>query len=193
MSKTKQLDDLFSEYKERFQKEQIVLDEGNIDTRLMLVGEAPGKDEVRLSRPFVGAAGKNLNEFLNLLEIAREEIYIANAIKYRLSKINDKTGRIINRPATKEEIEMNRIFLQKEIEIIKPKYVVTLGNVPLRSVTGDYKVSIGTLHGQLNEIEILGLTCYLYPLYHPASIIYNTGLKEVYKNDLIKLKSILSE
>lgn len=192
MSKSKQLESLFNEYKEVFQKEQIVLDEGNIDSRLMLIGEAPGKDEVRLSRPFVGAAGKNLNEFLNLLEVEREEIYIANAIKYRLSKINDKTGRIINRPASKEEIEMNRVYLQKEIEILRPKFIVTLGNVPLRSVTGDYKASIGSLHGRLNEIEILSSKYHLYPLYHPASIIYNASLKEVYKNDLIKLKSILS-
>jgi len=155
------------------------------------VGEAPGKDEVRLSKPFVGAAGKNLSEFLEMLDIDRESIYITNAIKYRLSKINSKTGRTINRPATKEEINLNREYLLKEIDIIKPEYIVTLGNVPLKSVMSDYNINIGDVHGKLMTVTVHSITLNLFPLYHPASVIYNQSLKKVYFEDIQKLKEIL--
>jgi DNA polymerase len=192
MSKSSQLEALFNRYKEEFEGREIVLGEGDMDSALMLVGEAPGKDEVRLSRPFVGTAGKNLSEFLDILGLKREFVFVDNAIKYRLSKVNEKTGRVINRPAAKEEIEKNRSYLLEEISIIRPKYIVTLGNVPLKSVTGDYNISIGSYHGKLDKIKVLDSEYSLYPLYHPASIIYNNSLKEVYKKDLINLKAILS-
>ncbi len=193
MSKLSQIESLFEKYKEEFKEEEIVLDEGNINSNLMLIGEAPGKDEVRLSRPFVGAAGKNLSEFLNILGVERQSIYVANAIKYRLSKINSKTGRIINRPAVKDEIKKSRIYLLNEVDIIRPKYIVTLGNTPLKSIMDDYNLNIGLLHGTLSKVKVLEHEYLLYPLYHPASIIYNVGLKEVYTSDLDKLKAILAE
>lgn len=191
MSKSNQLRTLFDEYTEVFKGEEIVFGEGDMDSALMLVGEAPGKDEVKLSRPFVGAAGKNLSEFLDILGLERKSVFVDNAIKYRLSKVNIKTGRVVNRPAAKEEIEKNRDYLLREVSIIKPKYIVTLGNVPLKSITGDYKISIGEHHGKLIKIKVLDAEYSLYPLYHPASIIYNNSLKEVYKNDLANLKAIL--
>lgn len=192
MSKSEQLNILYEEYKKQFQGEEIVLGDGNADSRLVLIGEAPGKDEVRLLKPFVGMAGKNLTEFLEILGLGRESIYITNAIKHRLSKVNSDTGRVANRPATKEEIKNNRGYLLKEISIIKPEFVVTLGSVPLKAVTGEYDISMGSVHGKLKELELSGAAYKLFPLYHPASIIYNRSLKDVYINDIKKLKDIVN-
>lgn len=192
MNKEAKLKELYKEYKERFEDKEIVLGDGSVDSKLVLVGEAPGKDEVKLGKPFVGMAGKNLEEFLNILELDRQDIYITNAIKYRLSKVNPKTRRVINRPATKREIDVNRRYLLREISIIEPKYIVTLGNVPLKAVDKENGVSIGEVHGRLKTIIIEGKDYFLFPLYHPASIIYNRSLKDVYISDLAKLKEILN-
>jgi DNA polymerase len=191
MTKQEFLDRLYDKYRDEFKGQEIVSGDGNPDTKLVLVGEAPGKDEVRLSKPFVGMAGKNLNEFLDILGIERQQIYITNAIKYRLSEINPKTGKLVNRPAKKEEIEINRGFLLEEICIIRPEYLVTLGNVPLKAVTGDNNAVIGSIHGQLASLKIAGEEYKLFPLYHPASVIYNRSLKDVYLNDIKKLGAVI--
>lgn len=187
MNKKYAINDLYKEYVTEFEGEEIVLGEGNLDARLLLIGEAPGKDEVRLSRPFVGMAGKNLDEFLNIIGIDRDLIYITNAIKYRLSKINPKTGRVVNRPATQEDINKNREYLLREIEIIMPEYIATLGNVPLKAVTNRNDITIGEVHGNLISISLHGREYKLYPLYHPASTIYNRSLKDTYIKDIEKL------
>ncbi len=192
MSKSENLNILYDMYRKQF-NEEIVLGEGNVDTRLLLIGEAPGREEVSQSKPFVGAAGKNLNEFLDLLGVERESIYITNAIKYRLSKINPKTGRVANRPAVKEDIEQNRDFLLKEIEIINPYIIVTLGNVPLKAVTGDKNINIGPVHGSFMHIRVLDHNYKLFPLYHPASIIYNRSLKDTYISDIKKLGDFINK
>ncbi|MCX7748587.1 MAG: uracil-DNA glycosylase [Clostridia bacterium] len=192
MSKQESLEKLYDDYRNHFEGKEIVLGDGSIDSMILLIGEAPGKDEVRLGRPFVGMAGKNLNEFLSHLNMEREKIYITNAIKYRLSEVSPQTGRLKNRPATKEEIKENMDFLYKEINIIMPKYIVTLGNVPLKSITGDFNASIGAVHGEIKQIYIYNEEFFLFPLYHPASIIYNRSLKEVYEEDLRKLSLIVS-
>lgn len=188
MNKNQKLQKLYNEYRDKFEGQEIVLGDGNADAKLILIGEAPGKDEVKLSKPFVGVAGKNLNEFLSLLGIAREDIYITNAIKYRLSEVNEQTGRLVNRPAIKEEIDGNRSYLLREIEIINPEIIVTLGNVPLKSVTGESSMSIGKVHGQLRKVTVIDNEYGLFPLYHPASIIYNRSLKDIYNKDIISLK-----
>lgn len=188
MSKSEQLSILYSRYREQFDGKEIVTGDGNPNSSMLLIGEAPGKDEVAQSRPFVGMAGKNLAQFLEILGLKREDIYITNAIKHKLSKINPDTGRVSNRPATKEEIEQNREYLIEEIGIISPKFIVTLGNVPLRSVLGDYKVSIGQMHGILDKVNVKNNEYGLYPLYHPASIIYNVALKDVYIKDIENLR-----
>jgi len=193
MSKQDRLNELYQEYRNEFEGEEIVLDWGNIDTRILLIGEAPGKDEVKLSKPFVGAAGKNLSKFLDVIGLIRDDIFVTNSIKYRLSKINPKSGRKINRPPTKDEIEKNKRYLLKEIEIISPEIIVTLGNVPLKMVSNDKSISIGNVHGGLMKVEILNREYSLYPLYHPASIIYNASLQDVYMEDVLKLKGILEK
>lgn len=189
MSKLEMMNMLYDKYKNAFAGEEIVLGSGDLNARIMLIGEAPGRDEVRLSKPFVGIAGKNLEEFLGILGIARKEIYLTNSIKYRLSEVNKKSERTVNRAATRNEIDNNREFLLKEINIIAPEYIITLGNVPLRAITGDYSVNIGAVHGKLSNILINGNVYNLFSLYHPASIIYNIKLKQVYLEDI----KILSE
>lgn len=182
---------LYNEYKEEFKDNEIVLGEGNLDAEILLIGEAPGRDEVKLSRPFVGMAGKNLDEFLDMLGIQRDTIYITNAIKFRLSKVNTETGRVVNRPASKDEIKINRSFLIEEIKIIRPNYIVTLGNVPLKSVTNDFSINIGEVHGRIRDINIEETSFKLFPLYHPASIIYTRSLKEVYISDIKRLGELI--
>ncbi len=182
------LEQLCCEYVQEFKDKEIVLGRGCIDSPIVIIGEAPGKDEVKQGKPFVGAAGKNLNEFIEILEISRDDLYITNAIKYRLGRLNPKTQRVVNRPATMKDIKENQIWLQKEIHLLKPQIIVTLGNVPLKAITNNFGISIGDMHGTLNECNLSGEVYKLFPLYHPASIIYNRSLKDVYKQDMITLK-----
>lgn len=182
------LKQLYIDYSEAFKGEEIVLGEGCLTSPLVIIGEAPGKDEVKQGKPFVGVAGKNLTEFIEILGIKRESLFITNAIKYRLGKVNPKTQRVINRPATVEDIKKNQSWLHQEIRLLKPKIIVTLGNVPLRAVTEDFRASVGSMHGTCHNCQISQEKFELFPLYHPASIIYNRALKEVYNQDMLSLK-----
>lgn len=193
MNKETRLEQLCREYAEVFTDRVLVFGDGCRDAELMLIGEAPGKDEVAQGRPFVGMAGRNLNEFLSMIHLERSDIFITNVIKYKLSKVNPKTGRESNRPAQKDEILSSLDFLYREISVIRPRILVTLGNVPLKAVVGDLSsgTTIGAWHGQMHTVSILENAYQLYPLYHPASIIYNQSLKEVYKNDVANLKACM--
>lgn len=167
--------------------QRVVFGDGNENARIVLIGEAPGEKEEETGRAFVGAAGKNLNEFLEILELKREDIYITNVVKIRPYKINPDTGRKSNRPPNKREIELSIGTLKEQIRIIKPDIVVTLGNVPLKAVLGDEKAKIGDYHGKPVKLEDFTL----FPLYHPASIIYNRSLQEVYIEDVKELKKYI--
>lgn len=159
----------------------LVFGEGPSSTDLMLIGEAPGEQETLLGRPFVGKAGKNLDRFLELAQMRREEIYISNAVKLRPTKVG-KTGRLSNRPPTKEEIALFRPWLMREIEMVRPRLIATLGNVPLLAVSNDRKLTIGAVHGREIPAGETGLS--LFALYHPASLIYNRSLESVYEEDV---------
>ena len=196
MGKRDKLSEFYDEYIENFKDKIVVTGIGNIDAKLLLIGEAPGKDEIKKNEPFVGAAGKNLNIFLDSIGVKREDIFITNLIKYRLSKPSLLTGRLVNTPAKRIDIEMNREYLIREIGIISPEIIVTLGNVPLKSVTGDFKLNIGDVHGKVLNIKMVMLGggeqgIKLFPLYHPASIIYNRSLQDVYLEDVMRLKEVL--
>ena len=160
-----------------------VFGEGRTRQGVMLVGEAPGEQETLQKRPFVGKAGKNLDEFLAMADLEREELYITNVVKFRPVRVNAKTGRKSNRPPTREEILLCLPFLEKEIAIVRPRVIVTLGNVALRAVTGNGEATIGQCHGRLTT----GCGATTYPLYHPASLIYNPALRETYRQDVEKL------
>lgn len=159
----------------------LVFGEGSFHSRLMMIGEAPGEQETLKGRPFVGKAGKNLDEFLQMSGLKREEIYITNTVKFRPTKRSD-AGRLVNRPPTKEEIALFLPWLKREIALVAPDCIATLGNVPLKALAGD-RVVIGDVHGQFLECE--GRV--LYPLYHPASLIYNPSLRGVYAEDVKRL------
>ena len=166
----------------------LVFGEGPQRPRLMLIGEAPGEQETLQGRPFVGKAGQNLDHFLVLAGLRREEIYISNAVKLRPTKTG-KTGRLSNRPPTKDEIALFRPWLLREITEVAPQMIATLGNVPLRAVTGR-SLTIGEVHGQVIDAGETGLP--LFALYHPASLIYNRALSDVYEQDVHALAQRLS-
>ncbi|MBR6787474.1 MAG: uracil-DNA glycosylase [Clostridia bacterium] len=153
---------------------------------LMLIGEAPGEQETIKRRPFVGKAGKNLDEFLQLMGMQREEIFVSNVVKIRPTAVGP-TGRIRNRPPSKEEIALFRPYLMKEIDLVQPRALVTLGNVPLQALMG--KVTVGDMHGKWHT-ACNGLP--LFALYHPAAIIYRRELKEVYEQDVCSLRDSLT-
>ena len=175
-----------SAYKENI----IVFGEGAENPALMMIGEAPGGDEEKQGRPFVGKAGKNLSAFLEVVGLKREEIYISNVVKLRPTKESPKTGKAVNRPPSAEEIAFFLPYLLEEIQVISPKVVVTLGNVPLKAVTGERKAVIGDYHGKPTPLAD-GRT--LFALYHPAAVIYNRALQATYDEDLLALKAFLQK
>lgn len=185
--KKEKVDALNRKIAERYPDERIVFGYGNLNSNIMLIGEAPGSKEAELGKPFVGQAGKHLDEFLQILNIKKEDVYITNSVKFRPTKINPKTGRLSNRTPTTKEIDDFREFIYEEIDIIRPEIIVTLGNIPLKSIFND-NTKIGDVHGKLLSVEINGQEYNLFPLYHPAAVIYNKGLKDVYISDLEKLK-----
>lgn len=165
----------------------LVFGEGPAKPVLMLIGEAPGEQETLMGRPFVGKAGQNLDRFLELAGLVREEIYISNAVKIRPTKTG-KTGRLSNRPPTKDEIALFRPWLLREIREVAPRMIATLGNIPLRAVTGR-ALTIGEAHGKLCDAGETGLP--LFALYHPASLIYNRSLEDVYEHDVRALAELI--
>ena len=172
----------------------LVFGEGKADhPPVMLIGEAPGEQESLQGRPFVGKAGKNLDGFLRVLELKREDIYISNVVKIRPTKVSEK-GRMSNRPPNKEELALFTPFLYEEILRVQPKIIVTLGNVALKALCGP-KAIIGDMHGRTPEVTVRHekqeASFPIFPLYHPASIIYNRSLQDVYDSDLQSLKKVL--
>ena len=181
------LEELSRATQERFADRIIVHGEGNPKPVVVLIGEAPGEKEELLRRPFVGKAGENLNEFLQLSGIERESLYITNAVKFRPTAVG-KSGKSVNRKPTQAEIGAFRPILLEEIRLLSPKLVVTLGNVPLGAVRNE-KQSIGEVHGRFLPMERYSL----YPMYHPASVIYNRSLREVYIEDVKRLGAWLRQ
>ena len=170
-------------------KSDMVYGEGDENAAVMLIGEAPGAEETKLLRPFVGKAGKNLDEFLFALMLRRQDIYITNVVKFRPYKTSEK-GTLSNRAPEKQELAVMTPLLLREIEAIAPRVVVTLGNVPLKALHGS-NATIGESHAVPVAAHALSHRFMVFPLYHPASIIYNRALKAVYDDDLKKLRGFL--
>ena len=159
---------------------------------LMLIGEAPGEREAMEGKPFVGKAGKNLDEFLQALALKRSDIYISNVVKLRPTK-QSAAGRTVNRPPSKEEKALFTPWLMREIAIVRPSALVTLGNVALQAFLPK---TIGEAHGRWSRAvvsppEDSAFTLPLFALYHPASVIYNRALLDVYHSDLRTLADTL--
>ena len=182
------LEELYQKIREAFPDRALVPGDGNKSAGIMLVGEAPGRTEVATGRPFVGKAGKNLDRFLARIGLARGDIFITNCVKFRPTRPGVREGGA-NRPPTAGEIAAQRDFLMEEIELVNPKVLVTLGGVPLKSVLNDMGASIGAYHGRPVAGKN-GRT--LFPLYHPASIIYRKELAAAYEKDLDRLAKYIS-
>ena len=176
------------------EEKPLVLGEGPANApALMLVGEAPGEQETLQGRPFVGRAGKNLEGFLQAVGLAREQIYITNVVKVRPIRVS-AAGRVSNRPPNREEKLLFTPWLLREIALVRPGLVATLGNVALQALLGA-GCAIGACHGRLLSCPAIptaegGLP--LFPLYHPASVIYNPALLAAYQGDLAQLRSLLA-
>lgn len=168
-------------------KEPYTTGTGNINAEILLIGEAPGAKEIELGKPFVGQAGKILDEFLNILEVRRKDLFITNVVKIRPFRINKRTGKKNNRPPTQNEINVFFNILCEEINIICPKLIIPLGNTPLKCIMSDNTLTIGNAHGKL--LKRNGFL--IFPLYHPAATIHNQNLKGTYLEDLNSLKQII--
>ncbi|MCD6369376.1 MAG: uracil-DNA glycosylase [Thermoproteales archaeon] len=160
--------------------------EGNPDTVVMFIGEAPGRFEDLEGRPFVGAAGKLLTELLRNIGLTREEVYITNVVKCR------PPG---NRDPARDEIDKCSPYLDRQIEVIKPKVIVTLGRhstLYLLGKTGrKHGKGILSLRGRLYTIHINRNPVTILPTLHPAAALYNPRLKTILEKDFDKLKEIL--
>ncbi len=171
-----------------------VFGEGQIGAPLMFLGEAPGAEEAKLSRPFVGKAGKQLDEMLLEAGIEREKVFVTNTVKYRPTNIKEKS--VSNRTPTQKEVACSLELLKEEIAIVRPEILATLGNTPLNAIlklSTNRKCSVGEVHGQAVEIRIGECALLLIALYHPASMIYNPALKTTLQTDLIQLGKILKQ
>lgn len=165
--------------------EHPVFGEGPLGAKLMFVGEAPGAEEASLGRPFIGRAGKQLDGLLREAGITREDAFVTNAVKYR--PVKDGRRGHCNRPPTGDEIKDGLALLLLEISAAAPEIIATLGNTPLNALlalAGAPPLRIGEVRGKRMDVIINGDQYRLFPLYHPASIIYNTSLKAVLERDL---------
>ncbi len=171
---------------------RLVLGEGELrHPRLCLIGEAPGGQEEREGHPFVGKAGQNLNAFLEVLGLRREEIYITNAVKVRPTRVSPK-GTISNRPPDREEKKLFFPLLWEELRRLNPPLTVTLGNTALQALLGP-ESTIGACHGRELTYSLTGDAAprRLFPLYHPAAVIYDRALSALYEADLQALRALL--
>ncbi len=147
---------------------QVVFGNGNPDADLMFVGEAPGFHEDKQGFPFVGQAGKLLDQLLGGIGLSRDLVFVANVLKCR------PPG---NRDPMPDEIESCEPHLFRQIELIEPKVVATLGNFSTKLLSGK-QTGITRVHGQPQEVTLGGRTVLLYPLYHPAAALYTPSMLE---------------
>ncbi|MGA9141089.1 MAG: uracil-DNA glycosylase [Methanocella sp.] len=155
----------------------VVVGDGPDDAKVMLIGEAPGKNEDKQGKPFVGAAGKIMNSLLEKGNVDRSTVYITNVVKCR------PPG---NRVPKRDEIEACSVYLKKQLDIISPKIIVLLGKTAAESYLGR-KVSMGKEHGKPFEHE--GRTIII--TYHPASVIYNRKLWDSIEEDFKSVSEAL--
>jgi DNA polymerase len=160
---------------------QVVFGAGNPHADLMFVGEAPGFHEDKNGVPFVGQAGKLLDGLLAGVGLERDDVYIANVLKCR------PPG---NRDPQADEIESCEPHLFRQIELIEPKVIATLGNFATKLLSGR-PLGITRVHGHEQELTIAGRSVVLYPLYHPAAALYTPAMLKVLEADFARLPAIL--
>ena len=162
---------------------QAVPGKGNADAEIVFIGEAPGKSEDKMGEPFVGAAGKFLNEMLGEIKLQREDIYITNIVKYRPPN---------NRDPLPEEKAACREWLLEELKVISPKLIIFLGRHAMNNFFPELQIS--QAHGKLLVKKFNGMsTKFFFPLYHPAAALYNGSMREVLIEDFKKIPKVLKE
>ena len=160
---------------------QVVFGSGSPTAELMFVGEAPGFHEDQQGVPFVGQAGKLLDRLLGGIGLTRADVYVANVIKCR------PPG---NRDPQPDEIEACESHLFRQIELIQPTVVATLGNFATKLLSGR-PLGITRVHGQEQEVTLGGRSVLLYPIYHPAAALYTPAMLKVLESDFARIPSLL--
>lgn len=175
----------------KYRKEQGVrpiVGEGDHDAKLMLIGEAPGKNEVKVGRPFVGKSGQVLTRLLDEVSIKRESVYLTSVIKDR------PPG---NRKPTQEETKVYSPLMKRQIEIIRPKIIASLGGFALSWVWSNYGEGelgkISQIHGDMKLLNKSSWHMVLMPLYHPAVALYERSKLSVLQQDMDKLVKLLNK
>jgi len=159
------------------QESNLVFGEGNLDCAVMFIGEAPGANEDRLKRPFVGRGGQLLDQLIGSIGWKRGDVYISNIVKRRPPE---------NRDPLPSEIAAYKPYLTRQIEIINPRVVVTLGRFSMNYFLPDAKMTRD--HGRVFSIE----GRLVYPVYHPAAALRSTEMMNVFREDMQKLPNVVS-
>lgn len=164
------------------QATQLVMGDGNADADIVFIGEAPGKNEDLQGKPFVGAAGKFLDEMLAAAGLQRPDVYITNIVKYRPPN---------NRDPLPEEKRQFWPYLMRQLEIIQPKAVLTLG----RHSGGGFipGLRISQDHGRPRRVRLHELEFVVIPLYHPAAALYNGGMRQTLIDDFIRAAAFVQQ
>ena len=160
----------------------LVMGDGNINAEIVFIGEAPGKNEDEQGLPFVGAAGKFLNEMLSAAGMDRRDVYITNIVKYRPPN---------NRDPSPDEKAAFWPYLLKQLQIIEPKVVITLGRHSMEYFLQGMK--IGQIHGQPKRIQFGDHKIVIIPLFHPAAALYNGGLRQTLIDDFLRVPEVISK
>jgi DNA polymerase len=160
---------------------QVVFGVGNPHADLMFVGEAPGFHEDKQGIPFVGQAGKLLDKLLGGIGLERSQVYICNVLKCR------PPG---NRDPVPDEKEACEPYLFRQVELIRPKVIATLGNHATKQLSGK-ETGITRVHGQEQRLKVGSLEVLLYPLYHPAAALYTPAMLTVLEQDFARLPDLL--
>ncbi|HEY8865757.1 MAG TPA: uracil-DNA glycosylase [Solirubrobacteraceae bacterium] len=161
----------------------VVFGAGDADADLMFVGEAPGRNEDEAGLPFVGRAGKLLDTLLGEIGLARSDVFIANVLKCR------PPG---NRDPQPAEIAECSSYLMRQVELIEPRVICTLGNFSTKLLRDD-QTGITRLHGQSEVFTIGARTVRLYPLYHPAAALYTPSMLDTLRADFAGLPALLDQ
>ncbi len=164
-----------------------VIGEGSHDAKIMFVGEAPGKNEAMTARPFCGASGKFLDELLSSIGVDRKSVYVTNLVKDRPPE---------NRDPEPPEIALYGPFLDRQIEIIQPKVIATLGRHSMKYIFEKYGLSaalasVSKIHGNAYTGKASYGDVTVIALYHPAAALYNGSLRDVMKEDFKVIKKYL--
>jgi len=158
----------------------LVMGDGNLNAEIVFIGEAPGKNEDEQGLPFVGAAGKFLNEMLAQAGMERGDVYITNIVKYRPPN---------NRDPLPEEKKAFWPYLVRQLDVIAPKVVVTLGRHSMEYFLPDAKIS--QIHGEAKRITFDGSKIVIVPLYHPAAALYNGGMRQTLIDDFLHVPKVI--